>query len=333
MKVIFRVDASNQIGTGHVMRCLTLAAKLPEAEFVCIETEGNLLDFISSKGFQVHVIQPGKANDEYCFHSKWLENHWLADAMQTGQISNGADWLVVDHYALDKRWENAVRLYNKKIMVIDDLADRQHECDLLLDQNYYQDMETRYDGLLPKSCVKLLGPKYALLRDEFIEAPKTRQFGIVKKIFVSFGGVDATNETGKVLEILKGKFFNITALTGSKNYQELKNKFGDCRDITLLERSEHVAKLMAESDLAIGAGGSTTWERCALGLPTIAWPVAENQVKILQDVAAYGALKLGSPKTLLSDILYLENHLKQYSQSGQNLVDCQGSERVIKSLT
>ena len=207
MRIVFRVDASNRIGTGHVMRCLTLANELKlndvDVEFVTRETEENLSDFISSKGYKVHILKPnGTTNEEYCFHSAWLESSWQNDVEETISVTQGADWLIVDHYAIDERWEKKIRPHVKKIMLIDDLADRKHDCDLLLDQNYYQDMQTRYDGLC--SAQKLLGPNYALLRPEFKELRKAiKPRSEIRRILISFGGVDADDYTLKSLEQLK----------------------------------------------------------------------------------------------------------------------------------
>jgi len=202
LKILIRTDSSVQIGTGHVMRCLTLADELRErgAEivFVCRDFAGNLCGYIEEKGYIVQgyivhrlpVSDTPKQNTEGNLkHAAWLGADWQTDARQVEEIikdfNTHPDWLVVDHYALDERWERYLRSYVKKIMVIDDLADRPHDCeviddladrphdcDLLLDQNFYENLESRYDGLAPSGCKKLLGPKYALLRPEFREERK-----------------------------------------------------------------------------------------------------------------------------------------------------------------
>ena len=218
MKSIIRTDASVQIGTGHhVMRYLTLADELREhgagAIFVCREFDGNLCGYIEEKGYIVHrlpVPNKQKHNIEGNLkHAAWLGTDWHTDARQVEEIikdlDTALDWLVVDHYALDERWEGYLRPNVKKIMVIDDLADRVHDCDLLLDQNFYENLESRYDGLVPAWCKKLLGPKYALLRPEFREARRNlrKRDGHVKRIMIFFGGSDPTNETTKVLEAIR----------------------------------------------------------------------------------------------------------------------------------
>ena len=172
MRVAIRTDASVDIGSGHVMRCLALADALraggEDIAFVCSETEGNLCDLIRQNDFGVFRLPP--QGD--------LRAHWQQDAERTSDVLDTiwahTDWLLVDHYQLDARWENALRATGVKIMAIDDIADRPHDCDLLLDQNFCRNMDGRYDGLLPQHANRLLGPNYALLRQEFSQARAAR---------------------------------------------------------------------------------------------------------------------------------------------------------------
>jgi len=182
MNICFRVDSSTIIGTGHVVRCLTLAGKLRakgnDISFICRELPGNIIDQVLSAGYDVYRLPMTNYDD---LSHKETENHqaWLAvdrptDARQTEDIlkslGTAVDLLVVDHYALDISWEKEVREYCENLMVIDDLADRKHICDFLLDQNYYKNLEHRYDNLVPRACIKMLGPSYALLRPEFYQS-------------------------------------------------------------------------------------------------------------------------------------------------------------------
>ena len=217
MKVAFRADASVEIGTGHVMRCLTLADELArqgnECRFICREHEGHLGDLISSKGYGLRLLpacidnelnMKNSSSDNYAL---WLGVPWQEDARQTLEALTPwvPDWLVVDHYALDAKWEQALAKAVGSIMVIDDLANRPHECALLLDQNLGR-VESNYDGLLPVDCQRLIGPGYALLRPEFAELRERslnrRQLRELKRILIFLGGVDRTNVTGGVLDAL-----------------------------------------------------------------------------------------------------------------------------------
>ncbi|MBT0653111.1 UDP-2,4-diacetamido-2,4,6-trideoxy-beta-L-altropyranose hydrolase [Geomobilimonas luticola] len=307
MNVIFRTDASLQIGSGHVMRCLTLAGELKQrgadVMFVCREHPGNLIGLIEGKGYRVELLpQPPAdyiATAEDVAHAPLLGVHWNQDAAETVAALDGGQphWLVVDHYALDRRWEQILRTRVGKIMVIDDLADRHHDCDLLLDQNLYQNMETRYDALVPENCVKLLGPRHALLRPEFTAARRSlrQRDGVIRRVFVFFGGVDPTNETYRALQALAGiadRRFSVDVVVGGGNpHKEQIREFCAAHDGYIYHcQVDNMAELMSVADLAIGAGGSTTWERCSLGLPAIIVALAENQINIAESAHSANAL-------------------------------------------
>lgn len=308
MRFVFRVDSSTRIGTGHLMRCLTLASALKnegaEIYFISRELPGNLCHFIENKGYKVYRLPYNNElvdNKNYKEHESWLGVNWSRDTEETSNIlisiGGKIDCFIVDHYAIDSKWERKIRPFVKKIMVIDDLADRSHDCDILLDQNYYPNLENRYDGLVPGHCKKLLGPKYALLRPEFIEARKNLRVrdGRVNKILIFFGGTDPTNETEKALEairLLKRPDIGIDVVVGeaNQNKEKIKEICNSMENVVFHCQVENMAQLMVEADLAIGAGGATTWERCYLGLPTITVVVADNQAEIAKAVAQTGAI-------------------------------------------
>jgi len=222
VKIAFRVDASLEIGTGHVMRCLTLADALRErgaasCTFVCRPHQGHLLALVTQRGhlaLALPELQEGtQFNRNGVAHSHWLGTDWATDTQDTQQALSAhtdgqpMDWLVVDHYALDARWEEALRPQAKRIMVIDDLADRPHACDLLLDQNLGRSAKD-YGGLLKGKTITLIGPQYALLRPEFAalraQSLASRQSNSqLRRLFVTMGGVDKDNATGQVLAALQ----------------------------------------------------------------------------------------------------------------------------------
>ena len=359
-KILIRADASVHIGTGHVMRCLTFADELrgrgAEVVFVCREFNGNLCGYIEEKRYIVHrlpVSDKSKQNIESGLkHAAWLGADWQTDARQVKEIIKdldiSPDWLVADHYALDEKWERYLRPYCKKIMVIDDLADRSHDCDLLLDQNFYENLESRYDGLVPSGCKKLLGPKYALLRPEFREARKNlrKRDGHVKRIMIFFGGSDPANETTKALEairMLNRPDIAVDVVVGAFNPHRkvIEQIASDLPDCTCHFNVEDMAALMAGADLAVGAGGTTVWERCTLALPSLVVSVAGNQEKTVSDMAESGYLLfLGQSETVLVDSVY--NVLKTVLQSPwllisfarktSSLVDCKGAKRIAQEV-
>ena len=330
MRIAFRTDSSLRIGTGHLMRCLTLADELAgrghDLLFICRELEGNLNALVRDRGHKLKVLpappSPGgaTADENATTHAAWLAVSQDADAKQTAAALarvNGEklDWLIVDHYALDVRWEAHLRSCGVRLMAIDDLADRPHACDLLLDQNLYAGMESRYQGLVSETCRTLLGPRFALLRPEFAQAAKElpTRTGEVRRVLVFFGGVDAENATTKALEALSlvaDPRISIDVIIGQSNpHQELLRRYCKGRlELRLHVQTERIAELMAAADLAIGGGGVATWERCALGLPAIVWPLADNQRPVIAAIADYGAVYTPDPETVANPE-HLSRHL------------------------
>lgn len=295
MKVVFRADASFAIGTGHVMRCLTLADALrqrgADISFVCRENPGSLISLIVGKGYPVvrlplPVFECNIAPDGIEDTVRLAASTWLQDADDTIEaLKTQPDWLIIDNYALDHQWERALRPYVGKIMVIDDLAGCNHDCDLLLDQNLFINMETRYDGLLSEHCKKFLGPKYAILRPEFIETRKNmlKRDGNIRRILVFFGGSDPTNETAKTLEalyLINRPDIAVDVVVGETNphRSDIKDRCASMPNTVYYCQITNMAEVMANTDLAIGAGGTATWERCFLGLPSLVIVVADNQL-------------------------------------------------------
>jgi len=305
--VVVRADSSNLIGSGHIMRCLTLAQLYHKdghsVSFICRNLEGNLAGLITNLEFKLYMLPAAKKDDSLIGYGKWLTVTQEQDAVETVallQKMGKIDRLVVDSYAIDETWEQLVRPYTDEIFVIDDLANRRHDCDILLDQNFYLNKEERYAGLVPINCQLLLGPKYALLRDEFYKAKekmKSRD-GKLHNILVFYGGVDATDETSKAIQALTRLISNgilsdveITVVVGASNVRkdDIANLCHKA-DFKILCQVNNMADLMAEADLMLGAGGTTTWERCFLCLPAIVTAVAENQLKVCEDCAAAGLL-------------------------------------------
>jgi len=351
MKIIIRTDASQKIGLGHVMRCLTLAEELRDrnaiVEFITRNHQGNINEQIKNKGFKVHSlpIPTTQLHNNLTGYERLLGVKQLIDADDTIRVltENSPDWLIVDHYALDYYWERKLRLYSKKIMVIDDLANRNHDCDILLDQNYIHD-QYRYDKLLSLDSIKLLGSKYALLRKEFLENRRKRER--VKRVFVFFGGTDFEDLTSiaiKVLSRSKLRHLSVDVVVGSSNphQTELKAEIDMCPNIKLHIQVDNMAKLMLKADVSIGSGGITTWERMASGLPSIVVTLADNQVAFIKCLDKDGHLNwLGGMGQISERVIYnaflkiVQDpcQLRLQSQKNQNLIDGKGANRVADIL-
>ncbi len=351
MKVIFRVDASLQMGTGHVMRCLTLAEVLKEnganVGFICRKHEGNLIDKIRLNGFNVIELEllAGNRIDNKLSHSNWLGTTQQQDAedcisvLQTTKI----DWLIVDHYGIDEDWQQDLKDYYDKLMVIDDLADRKHQCNILLDQTFGRQSKN-YQALVSKSCELLLGSQYALLRPEFtkwreysLERRKRPEF---KQLLINMGGIDPENFTEQILNEIKAcnlpKNVEVTIVMGglSPHLESVENKANSlpCKARVKVD-VDNIAEIMANADIAIGAAGATTWERCCLGLPTIQIVIADNQIDIARNLDSINAIQLiNNPHQLPKNIGSILQSIDKMSLVSSSLVDGKGSTKVAKFI-
>ncbi|WP_392891489.1 UDP-2,4-diacetamido-2,4,6-trideoxy-beta-L-altropyranose hydrolase [Pseudomonas migulae] len=354
MNIVLRVDAGQRMGTGHFMRCLTLADTLAQrgarCVFLCRQLPSHLALLLERHGHGLRSL-PSRASDTpdtELAHAAWLGTTQVTDAADSLEALQGQewDWLIVDHYALDRHWEKCLRQAARRILVIDDLADRQHECDLLLDQNLYHDMQSRYDGKVPQTCQLLLGPRFALLRDEFsrLRATLPQRSEDVKRVLVFFGGVDEHNFTGLALSALSGMArsnLEVDVVLGALHPQRPAIEAVCQRQgYRCHVQTTRMAELMANADLAIGAGGTATWERCSLGLPTLALSTADNQIRQLADAASRGLVyTLLVDKDLQADLaLHLEALLQNpalrtlISNQGMAAVDGLGVQRLAARM-
>ena len=366
-----RVDASLSMGSGHVMRCLTLADALEtrgaQCHFISRAHPGHLLEAIHQRGYKVNsllapVIRAQAATKIVAIkvpelhqepaHAAWLGSTWQIDAQETAAIVADLqpDWLVVDHYALDQRWEQALAPHYRKLMVIDDLADRPHCCDLLFDQNLGRQPE-HYDPLVPAHCQVLTGPHYALLRPEFAalrpySLQRRQARPALRQLLITMGGVDQPDATGQVLQVLKSCALpadcRITVVMGLtapwlQNVRDLAAQMPWPTEVVV--NVNDMARRMADSDLAIGAAGSTSWERCCLGLPTLMVVLAENQQAGAQALeAACAACLIGSVSDIATQLpqavreLSDSKHQMRMSLAASAITNGQGVEKLLTAM-
>ena len=342
MNILIRTDASVNIGTGHIMRCLALADELRQKDmdisFICREESGNLIGYIKKKRHSVYSL-PADIDME-------------TDALLTKEILDKqpekSDWLIIDHYGIDISWEYPLKKHAEKIMVIDDLANREHDCDLLLDQNYSNN-EDRYNGLVPENCIQLLGPEYAMLRPQFQKAREglRDRDGGVNRILIFMGGADPKNITSKALRAihtLDRSDIAIDVVIGNLNpyHDEIKILTSKIPNTNCQLNVENMAKLTLSADLCIGAGGTTTWERCCVGLPTITIILAENQKGISESLDKEGALiNLGWYQNVnenditecINELIDNPRKIQSMTDKGRRLVDGEGVNRVVDTIS
>lgn len=351
MRVAFRADASLTIGTGHVMRCLTLARALRgrghDCRFICRDLPGGLGAQVSAEFPLTLLPAPdGPAPVGPPAHAAWAGVSWEPDAAETRAAAGDADWLVVDHYGFDARWQKAARPEGARVMVLDDLADRPHACALLLDQNLGRD-GADYDTLLPGHAERLIGPRYALLRPEFAAARPAalaRRGGPLRHLLIAPGGVDAGNVSGLCLTALAAmplpEGFQVTVALGpTAPHLAALRAMALPFPCTVLAGAD-MAALMTDADLCIGAAGGSAWERCALGLPTLQLVLADNQRTGAAALAEAGAvLPLGAPDDGLPDrlraalvALSSPAGLAALSRAAACITDGRGAARVVDAL-
>jgi UDP-2,4-diacetamido-2,4,6-trideoxy-beta-L-altropyranose hydrolase len=341
MNVYFRADASARVGTGHVMRCMALADALQrrgdQVAFLMREPSDAVARGLKDRGFGLHALQ--------------RTGSWDADARECARHVGGAggtDWLVVDHYDIDYRWEEILRARGCKVLVIDDLLRHRHSCSVLVNQNVIADAEQRYGALVPPDCRLLLGPRYALLRDEFRAARRAdRQAGDnVREVLVSLGGGDAEGVTLTVLDAidrLAVSGLRVTVAVGASNPHRatIERRCAGRENHRLVVQTDAMAELMSGAGIGVGAGGISTWERCCAGLPAVVIAIADNQEEVSAAAAAAGACLYAGPAKSLSPedlvatirVLMANPYLRQtITDCGRRLVDGLGCERVAVAM-
>ncbi len=357
MRVVFRTDSGLLMGSGHLMRCLTLANELrsrgAKVIFISREYTGHIIHKLEEAGYLVHRLSAPQQEtltptDNY---ATWLGISMLEDALETLTLLHEylPDWLVVDHYGLDINWEANIRSVVNRIFVIDDIANRNHDCDLLLDQNYFgKNNGSRYINKVSDACICLFGPRYALLQPEYYELHSKIQthIGQLRRVLIFFGGSDPHDQTSKVILALNSPELAHVAIDVviGVNHPDpggVSNLVSKRPNAILYDNLPSLASLMMNVDLVIGAGGTTTWERMCLGLPSLVISISENQQEFTHALSVDNyQISLSSGKWTTSTdwqqaiykIMKQPALLKQVAKNAQSLVDGLGSKRVSRVL-
>ena len=348
MRVLIRADASPTIGSGHIARCLTLARVLRKqgshVAFACRHLPGHRLDALKAEGFETFTLpdfypdeDPQQAIESML---PWQADIDALDALLAGHAA--FDWIIADHYGLDHQWQTAARRWAPRIAAVDDLATRHYSVDLLLNQNL-SGLSENYAPLLPADCRTLLGPRYAMLREEFV-CPVIAIKPKARRVLVNFGGFDAAMQTHHAMLALKDfTELEVDFVAGADNpaWAQMQALAETRPHWRLHSFVSDFQQRMTEADLFIGAGGGTSWERAALGLPTLCIAVSNNQQVNGEVMAAAGAhVFLGAREQVsveqlrdaigfVVDNVYLRQSLAERSRQ---LVDGRGALRVAAAL-
>ncbi len=337
-------DASRQIGSGHLMRCLSLARALrqigAEVRFYYAAWPGHADTWLNAQGFHGELLDFAVDNflaDEDAKDSAnvwstlWQQQYghacvkawqpWLQslNTQATSSVHRTIDWCIYDNYGLAADFVKVIKPSCRQLMAIDDLANREHPVDLLLDQNAVFGMQTRYQTMLPAACTQLLGPQYALLRPEFYsssmpitaQTSSARSYQQVNRILVSIGGSDTVGLTERLCKLLFAQqvFADISldVVVGSayEKITELTELIAARANSRLFVQTNEMASLMRQADLAIGAGGSSQWERALTHLPSLVVAVADNQQPGCEYLQHLGAIQYLGRVEQVSDELLL----------------------------
>lgn len=355
MRIIFRVDAALHIGTGHFQRCKTLAKALIRSghnvHFFSREFGDGVACNVEELAISIHIIGNSTVD---ILRSKddrlWLGVSQEEDAknfiesVKRSQVF--PDVVIVDHYSLDYEWEGKIKkALSPKVVVIDDLANRRHDCEVLLDQNYYVNFESRYQNLVSRNTKQLLGPMYVLLREEFLALRAIDSLPSINKVLVNFGGVGNMQVWEKFIPALQETsdlyFYHlITGKLPAHQYRQIHDALSES-NIICEEVTNNMAHYMNESIFSIGACGSTVWERFCLGLNSCLIDIADNQIELVEALVQRGLIDyLGSLQDLSSGTIvsYLRNlsvESSVYTERErviQKLVDGKGALRVVAEI-
>ena len=340
MRLLLRADASHQIGTGHVMRCLALAQAWQDigghATLSTAENAPGIRDLLEAEGVDVVRLstQPG-ADD---------------DAVQTAEtaLRLGADWVVADGYRFGSRYQEILKRMGCRLLFIDDYGHAGHySADVVLNQNLHAS-EHLYADREPYTRL-LIGRPFLLLRREFLEWKGwERQIsGAARRVMVTLGGSDPHNTTSRVIDALEQidvEGLEVVVVVGASNRHRdglLAERRGSRLRIEFRDNVARMSELMAWADVAVSAGGSTCWEMAFMGLPAVAIVLAENQRSIVCSLAESGAvvnagwhsaLSRDSLAALLTGLVREREARHRMSQRGRGLVDGLGAKRVAELL-
>lgn len=351
MNVAFRLDASVVIGTGHLVRCISLAQSLQDVgvrcHFVLRQLGLDVTWRVRAAGFEVHELPPPDRVPNPHSHADWAGVDEVRDAAETAAVfaSVQLDWVVVDHYSFSADWHSRVRAgTGARIAAIDDLGDRPMSVDVLVDHNYSVDHLAKYYGRLPVSSALLAGPTYALLSSGYANAPRYVYHAEVRSIGIFMGGVDVHNHSSMALDSCELAGFRgpveVVSTAANPHLSMLRQRIATRSTWSLSEDLPSLTTFFSRHDVQIGAGGGSTWERCCIGVPTLALILAENQRMVLEPLSRLAVLQAASQvlptvEGLASDLVRMINNSefrRVLADNSRRLVDGRGARRVADFL-
>lgn len=338
MKILFRTDASASIGLGHAMRCLALAQAARDA--------GHSAIFASA------VLPPAlekRLQDEGCDVFLVLSAPGSAeDSAETAKLAHthSVQWIVTDGYHFSPAYQAAIRKSGVLLLFLDDYGHgTPYAANLILNQNSYAPQHPEWYEDRPPDAHVLLGSPYTLLRREFrSRVPEPKLPAIASSVLVTLGGGDPKNGTLAVMEALEkieGVSPEVTVVIGGANphVKKIQAAPGNMR---IVVNPPDMPSLMAGTDLAIAAAGTTSYELAYMGVPALLTILAENQRHVAEDLAERGVSGLfGDPAEMpsaemaqhVTELLMNREKRMDFSKRGRALVDGLGTKRVLAAMS
>lgn len=327
INLLIRVDGGNYIGTGHIYRCLNLASYIKNAniEFVCKNMNKNLQSLIL-KNYKLNIIEKNNGDIISMDKKTWLCDTQINDANKTLKFikNKNIDWVIIDHYSIDKDWEDLIKPFVKKIFVIEDYVNRKHNCDVLLNQLIYDKL--LYKDLVNETCNFILGKEYIILDKKYLNNYKYNPGKILKRISIFMGGSDKTNETLKIINLcnfLNKKFdypfiFDVILGPNNNNIDNIQKLCNSLDKFILYYNINNIEEIYLKSDLCIGSAGISVFEKCILRIPSILICVDINQKNALKEfIDANITNYIGTISN--NYLLELESRLIYYYKNPQQL--------------
>lgn len=354
MNIAIRVDSSFVIGSGHVIRCLILAEELKELGaniiFVCRDHQGNLISFIKEQNYTVYVLPMSNKNNALTDYKEWVGAPTLIDAKETieGVLSlfDTIDVLIVDHYGIDCFWEREIRTYTKNITVIDDFANRSHNCDLIIDPVVESNLGCTRHPNLPDQCIRLFGPKYAFIGKSLHKWRHLKKIKTDRKtILLYLGRLDNFQVTRLVVQAFKNVAtphiqMKVIIPDINEQFASLKETVQESPNITLNSYTKNLPEFLARASLVVGGCGITSFERIFLRTPSLGIIMADNQKllahqlqkhKVTNVIGTCSDIKITDLEFLLSKFCAGELELPT-DATLKNFIDGKGAERVALEI-
>ena len=351
MNIVFRVDSSDVIGTGHVYRCLNFAYQYKEhnISFICKNHNYNLNSKIS-ENYKLYELSLDNYKNINLDMNTWLGESQIDDLNKTIDIIKDnnlvIDWLIIDHYAIDKIWEDSIKEYVKNICVIDDFTNRKHNCNIILNQQITQSNGIiKYKNIINDDCKLYCGNDYLLLHPKYFDYInfKKKYENHIKRINIFMGGSDIHNITEKIIDIcnnynksIENKIiYDIIIGKSNKNYEKIITKLKDLDNFNLYYDLEFIGDLLEKADLCIGAPGSTSYERVLMKVPCLSICIAENQKTVINKFIEANVMKyLGTiedkyKEKLIEYLNYFNknnNELKKISINCENFINLKNNK-------